>query len=83
MVSVLNLSVVSPATSALKALATGTTRVVADRHYASDVLVGTGIVFGIGYAVPVLLHYSRGAQQIAIGPRLTCGGTCLGVGGTF
>ena len=60
-----------------------TTRVVADRHCACDVLVGTGIGFGIRYAVPVLLHYSRGAQQIAIPTELTCGGTCLGVGGTF
>jgi membrane-associated phospholipid phosphatase len=71
------------ALSALNAVATATTRVVADRHYASDVLVGTGIGFGIGYAVPVLFHYSRGAQQIAIGPDLTCGRTCLGLGGTF
>jgi membrane-associated phospholipid phosphatase len=69
--------------SALNALTTATTRVVADRHYASDVLVGTSIGFGIGYAVPVLLHYSRGAQRIAIGPDSTCGSTCVGIGGTF
>ncbi len=69
--------------SALNALATATTRVVADRHYASDVLVGTGIGFGIGYAVPVMLHYSQGERQLAIGPDSTCGSTCVGISGTF
>jgi hypothetical protein len=71
------------ALSAVNALATAFTRVVADRHYASDVIVGTGVGFGIGYAVPVLLHYSRSGKQVAIGPDATCGSTCLGVSGTF
>ena len=71
------------ALSAANALATATTRVVADRHYASDVIVGTGVGFGIGYAVPVLLHYARSGKQLAIGPDPTCGGTCIGVSGAF
>jgi choline dehydrogenase-like flavoprotein len=32
---------------------------MADRHYASDVLVGFGVGFGFGYAVRVVLHYTR------------------------
>jgi membrane-associated phospholipid phosphatase len=71
------------ALSAANALATATTRVVADRHYASDVIVGTGVGFGIGYAVPVLLHYSHSGRSIAIGPDRTCGSNCIGVSGTF
>jgi membrane-associated phospholipid phosphatase len=67
------------------ALLTATTRVVADRHYASDVLVGLGMGFGIGYGVPVLLHYSyRGNDNsIAVGPDPACGGSCIGVTGSF
>lgn len=71
------------ALSSLNALATATTRVVADRHYASDVIVGTGVGFGIGYAVPVLLHYSSAGRSVAIGPDPSCGGNCLSVRGTF
>jgi PAP2 superfamily len=71
------------ALSAANALATATTRVVADRHYASDVIVGMGVGFGIGYAVPVLVHYSHSGKQVAIGPDPTCGGNCIGVTGTF
>jgi membrane-associated phospholipid phosphatase len=71
------------ALSAANALATATTRVVADRHYASDVIIGTSVGFSIGYAVPVLLHYSHAGRQIALGPDPTCGGNCVGVSGTF
>jgi membrane-associated phospholipid phosphatase len=35
----------------------GFARIVADRHYASDVLVGAAIGVGSGFAMPVLLHY--------------------------
>lgn len=69
--------------SAINAVVTATTRVVADRHYASDVIVGAGLGFGIGYAIPVLLHYSHSGTSIALGPDRTCGGTCIGVSGTF
>jgi len=33
-------------------------RVMGDRHYVSDVLVGAAIGFGTGFAVPMLLHYA-------------------------
>lgn len=67
------------------ALATATTRVVADRHYATDVILGTGIGFGFGYAVPVLLHYSdpKTKSSLSFGPDPSCGGNCFGVRGTF
>jgi membrane-associated phospholipid phosphatase len=38
-------------------LATGMFRVVADRHWMSDVLVGSFMGFGIGFGLPMLLHY--------------------------
>lgn len=39
------------------ALVTAGSRLLADRHYATDVIVGLGVGFGLGYGVPVLLHY--------------------------
>ncbi|HYP77557.1 MAG TPA: phosphatase PAP2 family protein [Polyangiaceae bacterium] len=68
------------------ALLTATTRVVADRHYATDVIVGTSFGFALGYAVPVLLHYSYGPNKdrtIAFAPDPSCGGNCLAVRGVF
>ncbi|HYP77120.1 MAG TPA: phosphatase PAP2 family protein [Polyangiaceae bacterium] len=56
----------SPAADALAcagtlalATATGTLRILGDRHYLTDVLVGAMIGFGVGYGMPVLLHYGR------------------------
>ena len=79
------LDVAACALAATNALLTGTTRIVADRHYTSDVLVGTGLGFGFGYGVPVLLHYSYGkkSDSVSIGPDPNCGPNCLGVHGTF
>ena len=42
------------------ATATGVARIVADRHYASDVLMGAAIGVGSGLALPLLLHYRGG-----------------------
>jgi len=67
------------------ALLTATTRVVADRHYATDVIVGTGFGFAFGYAVPVLLHYSyrpKGDETLVFAPLPSCA-SCIGVLGTF
>jgi membrane-associated phospholipid phosphatase len=48
------------------ALATSTFRVLGDRHYVSDVFVGSALGFGIGYAVPTLLHYTdSGGSTVA------------------
>jgi membrane-associated phospholipid phosphatase len=38
-------------------VATGVTRMMADHHRATDVLVATGLGFSIGYGMPWLLHY--------------------------
>jgi len=68
------------------ALLTATTRVAADRHYATDVIMGTGVGFAFGYAVPVLLHYSYGPkreQTLVFAPDPSCGGSCVGVRGRF
>lgn len=52
---------------------TGTLRLLGDRHYASDIFAGALVGFGIGYAVPTLLHYTQGSGDgrrvgIAVGP---------------
>jgi len=60
-------------------------RLMADRHYASDVIVGMGVGFGIGYAVPVLLHYSRKATgvTVAVQPSALGDGASLSALGSF
>jgi membrane-associated phospholipid phosphatase len=68
------------------AMVTAVTRLNADRHYATDVIAGTGLGFAFGYAVPVLLHYSYGPKSdrtIAFAPDPSCGGNCIGVRGSF
>lgn len=71
--------------ASLNALTTATTRVVADRHYATDVIVGTGVGFGFGYAVPVLLHYAypTAKSRVSVAPDPSCGPSCIGMRGTF
>jgi membrane-associated phospholipid phosphatase len=38
----------------------GVSRLAADRHYASDVVVGLVLGWGVGFGMPVLLHYEWG-----------------------
>jgi membrane-associated phospholipid phosphatase len=45
----------------LATLVTATARIMSDRHNASDVIVGGGLGFAIGYGLPWLLHYRTGA----------------------
>jgi membrane-associated phospholipid phosphatase len=73
------------ALAASGALVTAGSRLMADRHYASDVIVGLGVGLGIGYAVPVLLHYSRGAAGLAVSvqPDALGDGASLNVAGMF
>jgi len=47
--------------------ATGTFRVLGDRHYASDVLVAAAVGFGVGYGMPTLLHYTAGDTPRPVG----------------
>jgi membrane-associated phospholipid phosphatase len=39
------------------ATATGLFRIIGDRHYTTDVLIGAAVGFSIGYLYPWLLHY--------------------------
>jgi membrane-associated phospholipid phosphatase len=67
------------------ALVTGVTRLAADRHYASDVIVGMGVGFGLGYAVPILLHYTRKESPLtlAIQPETLGSGATVSIAGDF
>ena len=67
------------------AVASGVSRLASDRHYATDVIVGFGMGFGIGYAVPTLLHYARNKTDIALSlaPGGPCTGACLRLAGSF
>ncbi len=58
------------------AIATATTRLVGDRHYFSDVFVGSVVGFGIGFAVPTLLHY----RAPGAGPSVTVVSGGIGAG---
>ncbi len=71
--------------ASLNALTTATTRVVADRHYASDVILGAGVGFwfrllGSGAAPLRLPGQSR---RISFVPDPNCGPGCIGMRGSF
>ncbi|HEU4408867.1 MAG TPA: phosphatase PAP2 family protein [Polyangiaceae bacterium] len=72
---------------------TGVLRVVADKHWASDVLVGAALGFGMGFGMPMLFHYrhreeaqarSRGpVHAAAVAPFATPSSVGLGAMGFF
>ncbi|HKY35376.1 MAG TPA: phosphatase PAP2 family protein [Polyangiaceae bacterium] len=64
---------------------TGVSRILADRHYTTDVVAGFAVGFGVGYAVPTLLHYTqrRGDVTLAFKPGGACLGGCLELRGSF
>ena len=39
------------------ATVTGVMRIVADKHWTTDVLIGSGLGLGLGFGLPYLLHY--------------------------
>ena len=43
----------------------GAFRVAADRHWATDVIVGSAVGFASGYGLPMLLHYGHGDDEMA------------------
>jgi membrane-associated phospholipid phosphatase len=47
------------------ATATGLFRIIGDRHYLSDVLLGAAIGLSLGYLYPYLLHYRYGKNERA------------------
>ena len=78
------------------ATTTGVMRMVADRHYASDVLIGTTIGIINGYVLPSWLHYGFGDSKkrvstviqtsfgyVAPVPQIYQGGAGLGMAGVF
>ncbi len=68
------------------AVVSGVSRMAADRHYASDVILGFGLGFGFGYAVPTLLHYARNKDanvSLSIAPGGPCTAACLKLSGSF
>jgi membrane-associated phospholipid phosphatase len=76
-------------------LGTGIGRVVADKHWASDVITGWSLGFLSGYVLPSLLHYGFGRGPHAVGefkvagarmvpvPSVYAGGAGMGLVGTF
>ena len=67
------------------AATTGTLRLVGDRHYATDIIVGSLVGFGIGYGVPTLVHYypfrhAQAVSSLSLRPFATAG---LSVEATF
>jgi len=76
------------------ATATGITRVIADRHWASDVVVGWGVGALSGYVLPSLLHYGfnsgkpvgeidvAGARVLPI-PQVFAGGAGFALAGSY
>jgi membrane-associated phospholipid phosphatase len=70
-------------------VAVGTLRMVADVHWASDIVVGSGLGFLIGYGVPTLMHLRRhtispiaGLNVIPVPIAVDRGGG-VGLGGSF
>jgi membrane-associated phospholipid phosphatase len=51
------------ASSLVIASATGLFRVVGDRHWLSDVVLGAAFGFSLGYFYPYLFHYQYGAES--------------------
>jgi membrane-associated phospholipid phosphatase len=75
-------------------LTTGVARVVADKHYASDVIVGWGVGALSGYVLPSVMHYGFGhgkaLGQIDVGgahmlpvPQANAGGAGFALVGSF
>ncbi|MEZ4228151.1 MAG: phosphatase PAP2 family protein [Polyangiaceae bacterium] len=71
----------------------GALRIVADKHWTSDVLVGTGVGLLSGLGVPYLFHYSQPAEadadldpapvQVAVAPVLDRDSVGVGARGFF
>jgi membrane-associated phospholipid phosphatase len=49
------------------ATTTAALRMVADRHYATDTLLGSGLGFTLGYLLPELFHFGEGAAESGSG----------------
>jgi membrane-associated phospholipid phosphatase len=68
------------------AVTTGILRIMADRHYTSDVLVGAMVGAGAGFALPMLYGYSRpssDAVDVTLFPLTSPGMMGVGARGRF
>ena len=52
----------------------GMGRIIADRHWTSDVLLGWGVGAFAGYVLPALIHYGWTNQTVQLTPLATLGG---------
>lgn len=59
------------------AAATGYLRIAADKHWATDVLLGTVVGIGVGVAVPLLFHRDAIAADAVAQPRLITFGSAF------
>jgi membrane-associated phospholipid phosphatase len=72
------------ALAATGAVVTGVSRIMADRHYTTDVLAGSAIGVLAGYGVPTLLHYTRHRQvRVTVAPSELGDGASLHLLGSF
>lgn len=58
-------------------------RMMGDRHYLSDVIVGSMIGFSAGFALPTLLHYAKWKHKVIALPMAGPNQAGLSFGGTF
>lgn len=79
------------------AVTTGALRIVADKHWASDVIVGEALGFASGYLIPTLLFYRsasgpsassrvlerRGIQGVTVAPWIGPKTVALGISAAF
>ena len=66
------------------ATATGVFRIVGDRHYATDVLMGTAIGLTFGYLYPRLVHYRGDSERsVAAPPPSAAIPLFMSIGGTL
>jgi membrane-associated phospholipid phosphatase len=72
-------------TSVTLSAATGVLRMIADRHYASDVIAGGLLGFGFGFGLPMLLHYQPlfASRTMRVAPQVSTSVVALSWSGVF
>ncbi len=70
------------ATSLTVAATVATLRIVANKHYLSDIVVGTVVGLGFGYLLPVLAHYNQRSEENTV-MQQPITPTVVNFGGTF